>query len=713
MHIDMNSPASPPSGSAASSTPATDRAALGALLAALAAWAAGFIYRTSFVLDGRRVFCLFDDAMISMTYARNLVEGHGLNWARRGAPVEGFTHPLWAALMVPVNLLPLNLDRRPLLVQVGSLVFLLLNVVLVRRLVRRHFTRPGARHWLPACVLTAFYYPLNFWALIGMETGLQALLTTAMVLLAFDIVHGRRDRHLALLLAGTAAVLLRLDMLLLVLAVQVWVWAGGGLRQPRHKQGDRDAALGGQGEAARPGEAAGQGEAGRQSERGEEGELDGQRGPAWSRGADLPGLPNRLGWRLGWLVLVFGVAAYGAFRWAYFHELLPNTYYLKLAGIPLAVRLLRGGSVLLDSLRAHGPLLVGVAIGVLPQLVPAWRRGRRRRMGAGTAAVSAADAAGWPGRLALPAALFALCCAYSVFVGGDAWEDEERANRFVAFAMPMVFVLLNALSNQALSAWAGVRRLRRARRVLQDRAPGGTGRRQPVRPRSRGPLIERLALAAVTAALLVANGLWLQENAEDTWQAFALLSRPLHADKYAEILGQLRTLQKIADPDAAVAVTWAGITAYFSDFKMVDELGYNDRHIAHEPPSLKLDEDSYATFVPGHAKWDMTYVVERQHPDALLQIWGGREAVIVLRRHGYRRIGDLWVDPRSPRLHLERAASGGPPAAPAPAPDPAGPRGLRNRRDPAEPGDPAEPVDPAAPLPPAIPLAQTADPDPQ
>src|SRR6202043_2982434 len=101
------------------------------------------------------------------TYARNLVEGYGLNWARQGAPIEGFTHPLWTALMVPVNLLPLPLDRRCLVVQLASLAVLLLHVALVRRLVLRHFTRPGARHWLPACVLTAFYYPLDFWSLIG------------------------------------------------------------------------------------------------------------------------------------------------------------------------------------------------------------------------------------------------------------------------------------------------------------------------------------------------------------------------------------------------------------------------------------------------------------------------------------------------------------------------------------------------------------------
>ena len=260
-----------------------------------------------------------------------------------------------------------------------------------------------------------------------------------------------------------------------------------------------------------------------------------------------------------------------------------------------------------------------------------------------------------------------------------------RANRFVAFAMPMIFVLWNALCNQALSALAAWRRLRRRRLARRDGAPP--------RARRREPLLTRLALTAATVgALLLANGLWLQDNADDNWQALVLLSRPLHADKYAEILGQVRKLEAIADADAAVAVTWAGITAYFSDFKMVDELGYNDRHIAHGPPALEVDEDTYGTFVPGHAKWDLTYVVEEQRPDALLQIWGGRQAVIVLRRHGYRRVGDT----------LGRSAVGAhPPGARLPADGAGGRPAPRRRRGrgrsgwPGGPGRPGRPGDAA------------------
>jgi arabinofuranosyltransferase len=62
-------------------------------------WGAGFIYRTSIPLDdGSLTFCLFDDAMISMRYAENLANGHGLVW-NIGERVEGYTNPLMVLIM--------------------------------------------------------------------------------------------------------------------------------------------------------------------------------------------------------------------------------------------------------------------------------------------------------------------------------------------------------------------------------------------------------------------------------------------------------------------------------------------------------------------------------------------------------------------------------------------------------------------------------------
>lgn len=81
------------------------------------------VWRTgSALIDGQRVWWLEDDAMISMVYARNWVEGQGLVWTA-GQKVEGFTNPLWVAVLalphlagwsdrlasLPVHLLTLGL----------------------------------------------------------------------------------------------------------------------------------------------------------------------------------------------------------------------------------------------------------------------------------------------------------------------------------------------------------------------------------------------------------------------------------------------------------------------------------------------------------------------------------------------------------------------------------------------------------------------------
>jgi hypothetical protein len=519
------------------------RTGLWLLLASMIGWSGWFIYRSSFVLAGKRIFCLFEDAMISMTYARNLIEGHGLNWARAGEPVEGFTHPLWTALMVPVNALPLELRYRSLLVQLLSLAILVLHVVLVRRLVLRFFSNDQAsRPWLPAALLTAYYYPLCYWSLMGMESGLQALLTTASVLLALEIVCHGADRHRELLALGAAAYLLRMDMLLMVSVVQVYVIWNGGLRQPR----------------------------------------------------------QRARWLQGAAVFVAVAAGYSAFRWWYFRDVLPNTYYLKLYQVPLEVRLLRGSRALWESFSDHLLLLAFVAagVGILVRYPP--DRELRRR-------------------LLLPAALFLVICAYSVYVGGDAWEMplNVRANRFVVYVMPQVFILLNALIAVVMS-----------------------------RMGSRGG--RRFAAGMTVLALGTADGLWLAARPVDNWLDLAVARPPFLVDSYVDLFRELRKLEALLGPTGVVATACAGIPAYFSDYQMVDLLGYNDRHVARLPPTLPLEPADYERFTPGHVKWDYTYLLAHDHPDAILrpidvghgQIW----RLLMAAGYRYDEAGFYWRD---------------------------------------------------------------------
>ena len=82
------------------------------LLFLYAIYAAIFIYHTSFVVSGVRYFCLLDDAMISMTYARNLAAGHGLVWNAGEPPIEGITNLLWTLYMTLFHLLPIAMEKR-------------------------------------------------------------------------------------------------------------------------------------------------------------------------------------------------------------------------------------------------------------------------------------------------------------------------------------------------------------------------------------------------------------------------------------------------------------------------------------------------------------------------------------------------------------------------------------------------------------------------
>jgi hypothetical protein len=505
------------------------------VLAVLICWSLAFIVRGSFFIDGLRTYSLFDDAMISMTYARNLVEGHGLNWARWGQPVEGYSHPLWMALMIPVNLLPIALRFRSLVMQLLSLGFLVANVVATYRLALRHFSHPRKPLWVPATVLTAFYLPLVEWSLLGMESAPQAFLTTLAVGLALDVIAGR-PRPVALLGCCAAAILLRPDMVFVVAVILGYVLRHRGFRRGHRRQ-----------------------------------------------------------WLVGAAVLVGSNLAYEIFRWRYFGDLLPNTYYLKLEHIPLEVRLLRGLSVLGDALRPVVALIIGLLIAAVPHV--------RRRPQLGLA-------------LGLPL----ISCVYSVYVGGDAWETGGVvANRFICFTIPLLFVALNQLLSDGLA-------------YLEERRGG----QAPLFP-------ERFIVGPIVALFFLGwNGLWFYEREEVTWHTLLFAERGLDHKLLIEKAQQLADLRRVARPEALVAINWAGISGYFTDFRLIDGLGYNDRFIAHKQPYIRFDPENFGKFRPGHVKGDLDYVVQL-HPDIVVQrddppgVYAGKklEQMGYSSRHGF------------------------------------------------------------------------------
>ncbi|MGD0485404.1 MAG: hypothetical protein ABSB58_12255, partial [Gemmatimonadales bacterium] len=300
---------------------------LAAWLALAAGFYVTFIFRARFVVDGVTHFTLFDDAMVSMRYARNLAEGRGLVFNPGDAPVEGFTNPLWTLWMAILHRTGVSEAKVSLLVSLTSAVLLLVLMGVVWRIARETFADAGERAEIAAAV-TGLYYPLAFWSLRGMEVGALACAAYAAVL--------RPD----------GAVPAGIILLFAALGVE------------RGKRLRTAALIGG--------------------------------------------------------ALMLSVAGQTAFRLAYFGDALPNTYFLKMTGAPLLERVARGLWALRDDVQWHlWPLVLFAIVGV---------RLRERR-------------------LALLATIALSQLAYSVYVGGDAWEWFRYANRYIAVGVPALAIL--------------------------------------------------------------------------------------------------------------------------------------------------------------------------------------------------------------------------------------------------------------------------------
>ena len=317
-----------------------------------AAFAAVFIVRSSWVTAGHRRFSLFDDAMISMSYARTLSRTGELVWFEGAARVEGFTNPLWTFVMAALHVVGLTASQISVAIMLIGLLCLLASAVLAAWL---SFQLNPASRWAP--VVTAFVmsltYPLIFWSLRGMEVGLVLLLTLACLVCAVRSSDGtqtaRRRRGwlagaMTLIVLGLAT---RIDFVVIALVIAGWTtWqtAPGAARR-------RTAVL--------------------------------------------------LGASIGVPLLAMTLA-----RSAYYGEIVPNTYTLKVSGASLWMRLERG--IRTDLKLVPMFLLAGLGAAVI------WRDGHRRTRRL----------------LVLLAATGLATVAYSTYVGGDAWESVP--NRYVS-----------------------------------------------------------------------------------------------------------------------------------------------------------------------------------------------------------------------------------------------------------------------------------------
>jgi hypothetical protein len=166
-----------------SGSPQLWRGVARAIVAAAAVFA---IAANNLVVDGTRYFWLDDDLMISMRYARNLAQGHGLVW-NVGERVEGYTNFLWTLVMALVHVLPLSAAKTSLVVRAINAGIAGWVLLLAEKLLRRFVPEPGLA--LPALLLPlALCYDLLYWALHGFET---TLLTAVFLLFLVRVLDER------------------------------------------------------------------------------------------------------------------------------------------------------------------------------------------------------------------------------------------------------------------------------------------------------------------------------------------------------------------------------------------------------------------------------------------------------------------------------------------------------------------------------------------
>ncbi len=344
-------------------------------------------------------------------------------------------------------------------------------------------------------------------------------------------------------------------------------------------------------------------------------------------------------------LLLFGplaavIGAHEAFRLAYYGEALPNTYYLKIAGTGTGSRVHRGLLVVASTFVLTLSAPIALAAGTL------WGRIRAR-----------------DGRMLLLAAVVLSLFAYTVYVGGDAWENFRFADRFLTPAAPLLMILSavglhrfalsgrRALKLPAVSATllvAAILSLLPAGTILYWLSDSGWGN-------GLGSVAARVAVPVVAGGLLLSLLLAARRGSRATKVTpvrvtlligFGLIVLLPNARTYRDWVKSNATsvqdqngamelglgLRALTRPSDSIAVSSAGAIAYFSGRPVVDLLGVTDARIAHEPSKT-------ARFLPGHTKWDYAYSLGVLRPQIVYGLYGSGIAGVtgrLLGTLGYR-----------------------------------------------------------------------------
>jgi hypothetical protein len=295
-------------------------------------------------------------------------------------------------------------------------------------------------------------------------------------------------------------------------------------------------------------------------------------------------------WGLGLLIIFLGGQTLA--RYFYYGDLLPNTYYLKVTGWPFVLRILRGLYALVWFIYYTNWVLF-----LLPFTLLLFRRD-------------------W--KINLLFLILLAQMAYSVYVGGDAWEEHGGANRYIAIAMPLFFAVF-AISLEE----------------FRRKTVAGLGARRIADVGSQAVWLVIFIISILNFNLLMGDWKYIER-----WE---FTRKPDYVAGSEHNLGIALALQNVTKPGASVAVTGAGTIPYLlPDRYAIDILGKADPVIARESVRTPMSYEDIPDMRPGHMKWDYARTFGELQPDVIVSIWEDtdEEAAPYLKNYVYAVIGD-------------------------------------------------------------------------
>ncbi len=501
------------------------------IVLAFCVYAGLFIFRTSFVIDGERYFSLFDDMMISMRYAKNFANSHGLVWNPGGERVEGYSNFLWTLYMSLFHLFPIPASKISLFIQISGALLLAINLYFVKKIA--DFISNGSKAAsLGAVLLTGFYLPLNGWSLLGTEVGILTLIMSISLWQSLQCINKKTFNPWLYILLGIST-FIRPDMVVPFLGLEVFLIFADSKNRSK----------------------------------------------------------NLI---FGSTILIFCIISQTVFRMWYYGEIFPNTYYLKMTGFPIFLRITRGLYVFMNFIWKMNLLLFLVPFSILffrrdkPILLLFW------------------------GML--------IQTIYSIYVGGDAWENWGGSNRYLSIVMPGFFILFSySLSYFSYSLISNA--------TLTEK-------------------IKEYSIKYGFMVLLIISLIFFNSiHGLKALKEFLLINQPMEMEvkDHKDMVKFALLLHKITTPQATIAYDWAGTTPYFADRYAIDCLGKSDKYIAHKKINLSKypDFNKFIAFTPGHNKYDFDYVVTQLKPDVLMlfgQFWHTEEAKPYIDNKDYKKV---------------------------------------------------------------------------